>query len=130
MTDMGGNPAPESRDTPFEVAGVTVDARGFSWEMEAEGDAAPREHVIPWEDVRAVAPGRAGGVRVEGVEDGKYRLLLSIPAAPEDAERIGLAWREYILRGIDRRGMLRGSIAPAPERRARSGDDRGDGLIL
>ncbi|MHC5058763.1 MAG: hypothetical protein ACYTKD_29240 [Planctomycetota bacterium] len=123
MTESGGKPTPGSQGLPLEVAGVTVDARGFSWKAEREPGAEPgrksREHLIPWGDVRAVAPGRVGGVRVEGVDEGEYRLLLSIPASPGEAERIGLAWREYLLGKVEREGMLKGSVAPAPERRAR-----------
>jgi hypothetical protein len=115
----------EAAGLPLEVAGVTVDARGFSWKVEEQPDTPPREHLIPWEDVRAVARGRSGGVRVEGLDrtegtgDGDYRLLLSIPASPEEAGRIDTAWREYLLGKVEREGMLKGSVAPAPERRTR-----------
>ena len=123
----GSDATPESPGLPVTVAGVTVDARGFSWEAEEElgrkpdtdSGKAPREHAIPWKDVRAVAPGRAGGLRVEGLEGGEHRLLLSIPAAPEEAERIEGAWREHLLGKVEREGMLKGTLAPAPERRAR-----------
>lgn len=92
---------------PIELGRVRVDEEGFH-----HAAATFRRSLnLPWRDVTAISWG--GELKVEGRRaDGLTRKLPRVRVPREAALGIETAWQEYVLRVVDRDGVLRGTASP------------------
>lgn len=90
---------------PVQLGRVRVDEEGFH----RPAGWIRRELHVPWERVTALER-EFGAVRVEGFQPNGQAAVLRAPGKRSEAQAVGDAWREYVLRVIEREGALRGTI--------------------